>query len=378
MMSLNQSTVTRASAMGAVVLSLLVAAGCSEGKAEKAAEAPALRTVKVVEIAKVSNIRRLEFSGAVRSRTEMNLGFRVAGKITERLVDIGDRVRPGDVLSRIDPTDFRLAVDSAEASLAAADKAVETADLVNKRAHALYEKNAVPKAQVEQAQLSYEQAVATRIAAASSLDQAKNQANYAELKSDRDGIVTAINADRGQVVSAGTPVVTVVADDEKEVQIAVPENDIAEFKPGKAVKARFWSDDKLVLSGKVREVSGSADPQSRTFSVRVSLPNDARVLIGMTATVEADVASGDQSVTVPLSALAEQDGSKIVWTVDRGAATVHAQPVKVTDFTESGVGVTDGLEPGDIVVSAGTQFMRENLKVKLPDIIGQVTADLLN
>jgi RND family efflux transporter MFP subunit len=219
--------------------------------------------------------------------------------------------------------------------------------------------------------------VSTRIAVASALDQEKNQLSYAELKSDRNGIVTAINADRGQVVSPGTPVLTVVADDEKEVQIAVPENDISEFKPGKAVKARFWSDDKLVLSGKVREVSGSADPQSRTFSVRVSLPDDPRVLLGMTATVEADAARDGGDITVPLSALTEKNGGKIVWTVDRKEATVHARPVEVSDFTGEGVDVTEGLKPGDIVVSAGTQFMTENLKVKLPDIIGQVTADLM-
>lgn len=374
MLSLSR-TISKFSAAGLVLASTLVLASCNEEKAETK---PDIRPVKVVEIAKATNVRALEFSGSVKSRTEMNLGFRIAGKVTERLVDIGDRVRPGDVLSRIDPTDYKLAVDSAAANLAAADKSVQTAKLVIDRAAALFKKDAVPKAQVEQAQLAYDQAASTRIAAASSLEQAKNQLSYAELKSDRDGIVTAISADRSQVVAAGTPVVTVVAEDQKEVQIAVPENDIADFKPGKAVKARFWSDDKLVLSGRVREVSGSADAQSRTFSVRVSLPNDPRVLIGMTATVQAETVGGTDTITVPLSALAEKDGGKIVWTVDRKAATVHARPVEVADFTADGVGVTQGLEPGDIVVSAGTQFMTENLKVKLPEIIGQVTAELLN
>lgn len=363
------------SAAGLVLASTLALASCTEERAETK---PEIRPVKVVEIAKATNVRALEFSGSVKSRTEMNLGFRIAGKVTERLVDIGDRVRPGDVLSRVDPTDYRLAVDSAAANLAAADKAVETAKLAIDRANALFKKDAVPKAQVEQAQLAYDQAVSTRTATASSLEQARNQLSYAELKSDRDGIVTAISADRGQVVAAGTPVVTVVAEDQKEVQIAVPENDIADFRPGKAVKARFWSDDTLVLDGKVREVSGSADAQSRTFSVRVSLPNDPRVLIGMTATVQAEASGGADTITVPLSALAEMDGGKIVWTVDRKAATVHARPVEVADFAKDGVGVTKGLAPGDLVVSAGTQFMTENLKVKLPDIIGQVTAELLN
>lgn len=373
-MLLPSHIIRTASAAGLVLASTLLLVSCTEEKAETVKE---IRPVKVVEIAKATNVRALEFSGSVKSRTEMNLGFRIAGKVTERLVDIGDRVRPGDVLSRVDPTDYKLAVDSAAANLAAADKSVQTAKLVIDRANMLFKKEAVPRAQVEQAQLAYDQAISARISAASSLEQAKNQLGYAELKSDRDGIVTAINSDRGQVVAAGTPVITVVAEDEKEVQIAVPETDIADFKPGKAVKARFWSDDTLVLAGKVREVSGSADPRSRTFSVRVSLPDDPRVLIGMTATVEAEAQGGTDTITVPLSALAERDGGKIVWTVDRNAATVHARPVEVADFTADGVGVTEGLNPGDLVVSAGTQFMTENLKVKLPDLIGQVTAELL-
>jgi RND family efflux transporter MFP subunit len=373
MFSLNFAGMKQASAIAILLLSGAALSACTEEKAETK---PSIRVVKVIEIAKASNVRQLEYSGSVKSRTEMNLGFRVAGKITERLVDIGDRVKPGDTLSRIDPTDYRLAVESAQANLDAAEKGVETADLVNKRAHALYQKNAVPKAEVEQAQLAFDQAVSTRTAMSSSLDQAKNQLSYADLKSDRDGIVTAVAADRGQVVSAGTPVLTVVADDQKEVLIAVPENDIAEFKVGKAVKARFWSDNKLVMDGKIREVSASADAQSRTFAVRVSLPNDARVLIGMTATIEADVTNANDGVTVPLSALAEKDGGKIVWTVDRTAETVHSRIVKLAAFTDSGVDVAEGLKPGDIVVSAGTQFMTENLKVKLPDVIGQLAANI--
>ncbi|MGO6901508.1 efflux RND transporter periplasmic adaptor subunit, partial [Rhizobium ruizarguesonis] len=111
----------------------------------------------------------------------------------------------------------------------------------------------------------------------------------------------------------------------------------------------------------------SADQQSRTFAVRVSLPNDPQVLLGMTATIEADVSNGNSYVSIPLSALAEKDGKQMVWTVDRDTATVHGRDIKVADFTGDGVHVTEGLDTGDLVVSAGTQFMSENLKVKVPD-----------
>lgn len=359
--SIRMPSVLHLALLGAVSL------GVSACTKEKAEVKDVIRPVKVVEIAKAGDTRKLDYSGSVKARTEMNLGFRVAGKITERLVDIGDKVKPGDVLARIDATDYQLAVRTAEANLAAAEKGVETADLANKRSQQLFGNNVAPKSQLEQAALTYNQAVSTRDAAVSSLDQAKNQVSYAELQATRPGIVTAISADTGSVVSAGAPVATVAVDGEKEVLIAVPENNIAEFKPGKDVKATFWSDAELSLDGKVREVSGSADAQSRTFSVRVSLPNDPSVLLGMTATVEADVSSAATYVSIPLSALAQQQGKQIVWVVDRGAATVHARDIKVADFTGDGVHVTEGLESGDLVVAAGTQFMTENLKVKVPD-----------
>ncbi|PBB93883.1 efflux transporter periplasmic adaptor subunit [Mesorhizobium sp. WSM3864] len=365
-MSLSSSILRRLPAAGLPVVGVVVAAlglaGCSQEK--KAESQEVIRPVKVVEIGEAETTRQLDYSGSVRARTEMNLGFRIAGKVTERLVDIGQHVNEGDVLARVDPSDYELSVKSAEASLDAAERQVETVDLARKRAEQLYAKNFAPKSQLDQAVLSYDQAVATRDAARSTLAQAQNQVHYTDLKASKAGIVTAISADIGQVVGAGTPVMTVAVDGEKEVLIAVPEMDIAGFRPGKEVKASFWSDDALTLDGKVREVAGSADPQSRTFAVRVSLPNDPRVLLGMTANVAATVGSKAQLVSIPLTAMAEKDGKHIVWTVDRASDTVHPRPIKVANFTADGVAVAEGLKQGDVVVAAGTQFMTDNLKVK--------------
>ncbi len=351
-------------ALALVFALALGVSGCSEG--EQAETRETIRPVKVAHISTTSHEQASLYSGTVKARVETSLGFRVAGKIIERRVNVGDRVRPGDILARIDPTDYQLSVRTAEASLAAAETAVATADLANKRAQQLFDKSVTAKSQVEQAGLNYDQAVSTRDAAISSLDQARNQVSYTELKSDREGIVTAISSDAGAVVAAGTPVATVALDNEKEVQIAVPEGDIANFRPGKAVKANFWSDDTLVINGKVREVSGSADTQSRTFSVRISLPDNARVLLGMTATIEAARENTRGYRAVPLSALAERNGQKIVWVVDPQTSTVSARDVNVAEFTADGVNVSSGVKPGDLVVAAGTQFMRDDLKVKLP------------
>ncbi|MDQ0319110.1 RND family efflux transporter MFP subunit [Pararhizobium capsulatum DSM 1112] len=347
---------------------LLVAAfglaSCSEEKTEVKTET--VRPVKVIEIAASQTHRALDYSGSIRARSEIAMGFRVSGKITERLVDIGDRVTSGEMLARIDATDYALSVKSAEATLAASERQVETAELALKRAEQLFTSNVTPKSQVEQAQLSYNQAVSSRDAARSTLDQARNQVTYSELRADRNGIVTAVNTEAGQVVSTGSPVVTVAVDGEKEVQVAVPETEIFAFKPGKTVDVSIWSNEDVKLSGTVREIAGSADPRSRTFAVRVSLPNDDRVLLGMTASVAASADNGPAMVSVPLSALSRQDGADLVWTVDRTKETVHARPVKVADFSKDDVRIADGLEAGDLVVTAGTQFMREDLKVKLP------------
>lgn len=352
----------RLSAVSILSAAVLVLSGCSEEKAETK---EIVRPVKVVEIAAIDTSRTLSYSGTVRARTEMNLGFRVNGKITERLVDIGQRVKSGDLLARIDPSDYELALASAKASLDAAERQVETTELARVRAEQLFAKNVSPKSQLEQATLGYNQAVATRDSARSALDQAKNQVSYTDLKSDQNGIVTVVSADIGQVVGSGTPVVSVAVDGEKEVLVAIPETDIAQFKPGKVVMVGFWSDAALMLQGKVREVAGSAEPQSRTFAVRISLPNDPNVLLGMTAGILAAAADTQQLVSVPLSALAKKDEQPIVWTVDRAAETVHSRPVKVVDFTADGVRIAEGLNPGDVVVAAGTQFMTEGLRVKL-------------
>ncbi len=349
----------------AVALSALTA--CSE---EKKVEAPdPVRPVKVVEIGGPEIGRSLVYSGSVRARTEMNLGFRVAGKITERLVDVGDRVEPGTILARLDAVDYQLSVRRADADLTSAQKQVEITGLARKRAETLAEKSVTSQSQLEQAQLAADQAQSQLQSAESALEEAQNQVAYTELKATQNGIVTTVSADVGQVVSAGTTVVAVAVDGEKEVQIAVPETDIVHFKPGKAVKASFWSTRDLVLEGKVREVAGSADAQSRTFAVRVSLPADDRVLIGMTATIDAVEDNVVPTFGVPLAALAQKDGKPVVWIVERDKGEVSSRAVKVAGYGDSVARISEGLAKGDLVVSAGTQFMRDGLKVKLPETV---------
>ncbi len=345
-----------------LAVSLAALAGCSE---EKQASTPDVRPVKVVTVAAPDEGRLLQYSGAVKARREIALGFRVDGKITERLVDVGQRVKSDDLLARLDPVDYELSVRQAEAELASAQKQVDITRLALRRAEILQEKNVTSQSSLEQSQLSQDQAVAARDAAVSALEQARNKVAYASLKAGVDGIVTAVNAEAGQVVAAGSSVVTVAADGAKEVEIAVPEVDIAQFSPGKVVKITFWSTSGLTLDGKVREIAGSASSQSRTFAVRVSLPDDPQVRLGMTATVRANTDGATPAYVLPLPALAKQDGKPVVWVFDQTTGTVHMRPITVGGFSDDGVRVTEGIAEGDVVVAAGTQFMREDMKIRL-------------
>jgi RND family efflux transporter MFP subunit len=348
----------------ALVLLLPVLAGCKE---EVAAAPETVRPVKVMQVAPAAASRQLVYSGTVKARVESALGFRVPGKIVERKVDIGDRVTPGQVVARIDNADLRLALQSADAQVVGAKARKDIADLALERARTLYGKGFTAKAALERAELEADQAAAALDQALSNRDQAANQQAYAELVADAAGIVTEIRADAGQVVASGTPVVVIARDGEKEVAVAVPEQEIRHFAPGKTVEIGYWADPAIHASGTVREIAGSADASSRTFAVRVTLPDDPRVRLGQTAVVTATVPIADPAVTVPLSALDGAGTAARVWVVDRAGATVAARAVEIGPVTADGVRVVSGLKPGEMVVTAGTQFMLEGKKVKLPE-----------
>lgn len=333
-----------------------------------------IRPVKVLSVEPKSEVTVLTYSGSVKARTEMNMGFRVGGKITERLVNIGDRVKKGDLLLRMDNTDLQLAVERAKASLDAASQQFETAESAYRRADQLYQQRTIAMSILEERKLALDQASAQKTSAQSALNEGRNQLSYAELKADRDGVVTAVQADAGQVIGAGNIALVIADDHDKEVQIAVPEMDISAFTVGQPVRARFWADKDLTMTGKVREIAASADPLSRTFAIRISLDNDPRVLLGMTATIEADRKGEVPSVTVPLSALSQQNGQTVVWLVDPATETVTAREVTATDFAGDGVQVHKGLARGDLVVAAGTQFMTDKRKVRLPDGLKETLA----
>jgi RND family efflux transporter MFP subunit len=277
-----------------------------------------VRPVRAIKLAAGNGGERIEFSGDVRARYESRLGFRVGGKIVERKVDVGAIVKDGQVLMRLDPQDLRLAEAQARATLRAAETERDLAQADYKRHQNLRAQNFVSQAVLDAKQAALRAAQANVDAARAGFRGQSNQAGYANLESDTDGVVTAVDAEVGQVVSAGAPVVRVARTDDKEVVIGIPEDRVDQLRSASDVNVRLWSNRDVVIPGKIREVSPVADPATRTYTVKVSIPAGADARLGMTATVDMAAANqgGASQLRVPLSALVHDKGATSVWVVE--------------------------------------------------------------
>jgi len=288
-------------------------------------------------------------SGEVRARHETLLAFRIGGKMLERTVDTGASVKAGQLLARLDPADVRLAAGQTEAqrTLAVAEA---------KRYRDLHARNFVSAAALDAKETALKSAEAQA-------GMARNQAAYATLSADHAGIVTAVLAEPGQVVSAGQPVLRIARDGEREVAIALPETAVTALKPGMAAEISLWS-GKRTYRGRLRELTPAADPATRTYAARVSiLDADAGLALGMTASVRFATESGSAPV-VPLAALFQQGEKFAVWAVGSDA-TVSLKPVTVAGYTDAGARISAGLQPGERIVAAGVHKLSAGQKVRI-------------
>ena len=345
----------------AVVAAALVVA-CS--KPEPAAEP--VRSVKVVTVGVSTFQSGREFSGEVRPRIESRLGFRVPGKIVRRQAEVGQRVKAGDVLAQIDPQDLRLAADAARAQVAAARTNRDLAAADVKRYATLKDQNFISGADLERRQTTLQAAQAQLEQAQAQLSAQSNQARYASLLADASGVVTAIEAEPGQVVTAGSPVVRIAQDGPRDVVISVPEDKVAAIRPGTPVAVRLWSGG-AALDGKVREVGASADPVTRTFTVKVGLDRADQPPLGTTASVSPKSLSqaGSPVIKLPTSALRQDGQATAVWVLDKSTMTVRSQPVQIATADGNEAVIASGLEPGTAVVAAGVHVLSPGQKVRL-------------
>lgn len=295
------------------------------------------------------------YSGEIRARQEADLAFRIGGKIVAREVELGTRVQRGQRLARLDPEDSAL-----QAKIAADQRSLAEAEL--RRYRDLRERNFISQAQLDAKETAFRNADA----------QARwsgNQSAYAMLTADRDGVITAVHAEPGQVVAPGQAVLRLAATDELEVAISVPEGSIARIRVGDPASVGLWAGDERRQAGRVREIAPAADPVTRTFAVRIALPGrDPALRLGMTANVLLSGSDGNL-LSVPLASVVGRDtapgGNKAaVWVVDPATQTVAPHPVQVARYGEDTAFIRSGLKAGEQIVAAGAYRLRAGQKVR--------------
>jgi RND family efflux transporter MFP subunit len=327
-------------------------------------QAEPVRAVRVFTVALSDFGANSEFAGDVRARVESRLGFRVAGKLVKRAVEVGQRVKAGQVLAQLDAQDYKLAADAARAQLAvvATNRDLAAADF--KRFKDLKEQNYISGAELERREATLKAAQAQFDQAQAQLSAQGNQAGYTTLVADVSGVVTAVEAEQGQVVAAGTPIVRIAADGPRDVVFAVPEDKVAALKLGSAVAVRAWAQASQ-WTGTVREIAAGADPVTRTFAVKVALPGADAPALGTTvyAVPNALGHAGVKIIKIPTSALRQVSQTTAVWVLDVPTMTVKSQTVQVATADGNDAVIASGLEPGMQVVSAGVHVLSNGQKV---------------
>ncbi|MCE9661239.1 MAG: efflux RND transporter periplasmic adaptor subunit [Burkholderiales bacterium] len=352
----------------AVLLSsslLLGLAACS-----KSAPPPEpVRAVKTMVIAPASAGSKHEYAGEIRARTESRLGFRVGGKMVERPVNVGDAVKAGQVLARLDPRDLRLGEDVARAGVASAAVNLQQAEADFTRYRDLKDQGFISGAELERRETSLKVAQAQLAQARAQSGVQGNQAGYAALTADVGGVVTGVDVEPGMVVAAGAPVLRLAHDGPRDVVFSVPEDKVALVQAVMvrhgSIGVRLWSSGDEVPAT-IREISAAADPATRTFLVKADLGVAATPpRLGQTATVTIAAPRVAGVARIPLSALKEEHGRSIVWVVDQASMTAVSRPVSLGGAEGSEAVVVAGLAPGDRVVTAGVHVLSAGQKVRL-------------
>jgi RND family efflux transporter MFP subunit len=355
--------VTLALGAAGILILLSILAACP--KEEKAAS-QAIRPVRTVTVALQEGGEKVSLTGEIQPRYQADIGFRVNGKILERPVDVGTQVKKGDLLARLDPQQYRQDFEVAKAEVAAVEAEVTRSQAQEYRQRELLKNGNTTRVQYDQALKTFKTAQAQLDSAQAKQIQASENLGYADLKADNDGVITAIGADAGQVVSAGQMVVRLAQPGEREGVFNIGEGAFKTRPKDPTVTVHLVSNPEIETAGKVRYISPQADPATRTYTVRVSLPDappQMRLGANVVGTVTLDQG---QTVSIPGSALFQKDSKPAVWLVEKDK-TVQLKPITVQRYQGDSVVVGDGLAQGDVVVTAGVQKLLPGQKVALMD-----------
>ena len=328
-----------------------------------------LRAVRTVEIRYDKTQQTDRYFGSVQSRYEVDQGFRVGGKVVSRRVDVGQKVRQGDVIAVLDDADYKLAVEAAQQELAAAQAQARQAESDRKRLDALKVDGSVSPSDDEKAQSNAQTTRAVAEADARKLDLARNRLEYTTLRASQDGVVTNVKFEVGQVVAEGQPIVSIAKEAEPEIVVNVPEDALAGFKTAR-YKAWLASAPDQMFDVVLRELSAQAAATTRTFRARLKPATPKPLPLGATATLVVERSASENPVAViPAAAITQNKGQPAVWVVRRegteATGKVELMPVAVRGYRNDDV-LVSGPAAGELVVIAGVQKMAPGLKVALP------------
>lgn len=345
---------------GTVVISLLLAA-CGK----KAPEVDQAMPVIALPVQAVDGVSAGRFPGDIHARYEMPLSFRVGGQLTARYVNPGDLVKKGQALAQLDPTDAGNQLAAAKAALDAAEHRLLFATQQRDRDEAQSKQNLISHLQLEQTQDAYASALAARDQAKQQFELAQSQSRYTTLIADHDGAITSRQADTGQVLSAGQSVFGFAWSGEREVYLDVPESRIDGIVIGQVAKVTLPALPGRVFDARVREISPAADPQSRTYLVKLTIDRPADMLqLGMTADVVLQaVKTSSTAISIPVTALFHQGEHPAVWVVRPADATLELRPVIIDRYGEHDVLIASGLQAGERVVMQGVHTVSIGEKV---------------
>jgi RND family efflux transporter MFP subunit len=347
---------------GAGIALLAVAlVGCNEKVAEKSAPG---RPILVATVHYEAESPERSFVGTIRPRIETDMGFRVPGKVAKRLVEVGQTVDVGQPLATLDEVDLKLQAEQAQAEFSAATGVLAQAAGSETRAKDLRVKGWTTDAQMDQARAAADEARARLNRAERSVELTKNSLSYATLVADSRGVVTTTLIDAGQVVASGQTAIRVARFAEKEAVVAIPETLVGRAKDGTA-SVTLWSEPNKKYAAKLREVAPSADPATRTYLAKFSLPDAGdKVSLGMTATLTLADPATERVARVPLSALFSQGGDPSLYIVD-ASGDVMLKPVAVKSYESNDVVITSGVDEGARVVVLGVQKLDPAQKVRV-------------
>ena len=347
------------------VLALAAVALLSSCQRAEEQVAPEIRPVRAITVDKRAAGETVTLTGTVQAQTEINQSFRIDGRLLERALNVGDAVRPGQLVARLDSQNEESSVQSARAQLTGARARLAEAQNNFTRMRDLVAENAVSRASFDQAEAALKTAQAQVESAQTQVTLAENRLSYTRLVSDVAGVVTAQGAEPGEVVGAGRMIVQVARDGGRDAAFDVPARVKDAASANSEITVVLTSDPKVTAGGVVREIAPRADPVTGTFRVKVRLVNPPPAMrLGTTVTGRMKLAS-TTSIEVPPSAVIRTDRQAAVWIVDPKTGLVSTRAIEIRSSDPNRVEVASGLNSGDVVVTAGIQALRPGQKVRL-------------